>query len=92
MTLHLAVVSEAARLLYHFLNAHQGVDINVKLQKIPGGPQKYLVVLSRLVFSEGTLYGFEIGEDVLDCAQALLEDFVNPEEAEKLMEMAHDLE
>ena len=80
------VVNQATRLLYHFVYRHANeMNINEKLRAIPGGAHKYLIVLTRLAFSEGSIWGEQVDEDVVDCAHEMLEDHVNPEEGEALM-------
>lgn len=82
----LEVVNQATRLLYHFVYRFSDtIDINEKLGVIPGGAHKYLIILTRLAFSEGGIWGGEVDADVVDCAHELLEDHVNPEEGEALM-------
>ena len=57
-----------------------------KLRVHPGGAYKYLIVLTRLAFSEPIFYERGIEEDVVDCAHQMLEDSVTPEEGEALFE------
>ena len=57
-----------------------------KLRVIPGGPDKYLIGLTRLAFSEGIFFEQGIANDVVDCAHQMLEDSVTPEKAEALLE------
>ncbi len=60
------------------------MDLQEKLRAIPGGVYKHLIVLTRIAFSEGSLYGDGIDTDVVDCAHQMLEELVTPEEGEAL--------
>lgn len=61
--------------------------MQAKLSVIPGGTHKCLIVLTRLAFSEGGFYEKDIDENVSDCAHQMLENLVNPQEAEALLEV-----
>lgn len=83
------LVNCATRLLYYFLNNYSPEHINMqqKLSVIPGGEKKFLIVLTRLAFSEGVLLEDGIEDDVADIAHRMLEERVSPEEAEGLMDV-----
>lgn len=84
--LHTALVNELMSLIYGVTRKHRDIDLHAKLGLVPGGKQKYLVVLTRLAFSEGPLLEAGITDDTVDMAHEMLEDAVNPEEAETLVE------
>ena len=76
----------AIRLLYHLVTRFDDdIDMQKKLSVIRGGPQKYLLSLSRLNFSEDDLLlESSIDPDVAACALELLELFVTPDEGESI--------
>ncbi|KAK0507497.1 hypothetical protein JMJ35_010020 [Cladonia borealis] len=83
----IALVNTATRLLYHLTtNYPHLINMQAKLSVIPGGEKKFLIVLTRLAFSEGGFYEQGIEDDVVDCAHQMLEARVSPEEAEQLVE------
>ncbi|WEW61768.1 hypothetical protein PRK78_007262 [Emydomyces testavorans] len=85
--LHVALVNGLTRLAYGIITAFPDiVDLPAKLRAVPGAVQKHLVVLTRLVFSEGLLLESGITEDTAEMAHEMLEDAVNPQEAEALLE------
>ena len=75
------------RLLYHITTTYPHlINIQERLATIPGGAHKYLIVLTRLNFSDDTYYEQGIEDDVVECAQHMLENWVTPEEGEALVE------
>lgn len=85
--LRVELVNEATRLLYHLTtNYPHLINMQAKLSVVPGGEKKFLIVLTRLAFSEGGFYEQGIEDDVVDCAHQMLEARVSPEEAEGLVE------
>ena len=82
-----ALVNTSTRLLYYLTtNYPHLVNMQTKLSVVPGGEKKFLIVLTRLAFSEGGFYEQGIDDDVVDCAHQMLEARVSPEEAEQLVE------
>jgi hypothetical protein len=85
--LHIALVNGLTRLAYGVIHNYRDlVDLPAKLRIVPGATQKHLVVLTRLAFSEGPLLEADIDDDTVEMAHAMLEDALNPEEAEALEE------
>lgn len=84
--LHSALVNGLMRLIYGVTRKHRDIDLHAKLGHVAGGKQKYLVVLTRLAFSEGQLLEAGITDETVDMAHEMLEDAVNPDEAEALLE------
>lgn len=85
--LRIELVNESTRLLYHLTaNYPHLIDMQAKLNVVPGGEKKFLIALTRLAFSEGGFYEQGIKDDVVDCAHQMLEARVSPEEAEGLVE------
>jgi len=84
--LHTSLVNGLMHLIYGVVVNHPDIDLHSKLNQVAGGPQKYLVVLTRLAFSEGEYFEAGISEDTVEMAHELLENAVNPEEAEALVE------
>lgn len=80
------LVNASTRLLFHLTTNYPTLNMQTKLQFIPGGTHKYLIALTRLAFSEGIFYEQGIEEDVADAAHQMLEALVNPQEAEALSE------
>jgi hypothetical protein len=81
------ILTLATRLLYHLVTKHEAIiNMQQKLAQIPGGPQKYLLVLARLNFSEDDLV-FESGiaPDVPRLALEMLEGAVTPEEGDSIL-------
>ena len=82
-----ALVNTSTRLLYHLTSNYPHlINIQSRLSVVPGGEKKFLIVLTRLAFSEGGFYEQGIEDDVVDCAHQMLEARVSPEEAEQLVE------
>ncbi|KAL9131599.1 MAG: hypothetical protein Q9217_000487 [Psora testacea] len=83
----IALVNNATRLLYYLLtNYTEQINMQQKLSVIPGGEKKFLIVLTRLAFSEGGILEGGIEDDVVELAHRMLEERVSPEEAEGLVE------
>ena len=68
------------------MQRHQVTDLQSKLGRVPGGKQKFLVVLTRLAFSEGPILEEGIEDETVEMAHEILDDAVNPQEAEALLE------
>ena len=80
------LINTALRLLYYLMATYPDlINIQDKLREISGGQHKYLVVLSRLAFSEG-YHEQGIDDDVVECATEMLENLITPEEGESLLE------
>lgn len=85
--MHSEMINELMRLIYNVIHRHPGeVDLQSKLQRISGGKQKFLVVMTRLAFSEGLVLEAGIEDVTVEMAHGILDDAVNPEEAEALLE------
>ncbi|KAL4918906.1 hypothetical protein BDW62DRAFT_55387 [Aspergillus aurantiobrunneus] len=85
--MHSSMVNDLMRLIYTVIQRHpQEVDLQPKLHRITGGKQKFLVVLTRLAFSEGLVLEAGIEDETVEMAHGILDDAVNPEEAEALLE------
>ncbi|KAL2820833.1 hypothetical protein BDW59DRAFT_150613 [Aspergillus cavernicola] len=85
--MHASLVNNLMRLIYSVIRRHpQEVDLQSKLYRIPGGKQKFLVVLTRLAFSEGLVLEAGIEDETVEMAHEILDDAVNPQEAEALLE------
>ncbi|KAE8349348.1 hypothetical protein BDV28DRAFT_62864 [Aspergillus coremiiformis] len=85
--LHASLVNGLMRLIYGVMRRHpEHVDLQSKLCRVAGGKQKFLVVLTRLAFSEGLILEAGIEDDTVDMAHEILDDAVNPQEAEALQE------
>ena len=81
------LINKSTRLLYHItINYPDLINIQERLATTPGGAHKYLIVLTRLNFSDGIFYEKGIEDDVVECAQHMLENWVTPEEGEVLVE------
>ena len=80
------LITLATRLLYHLVTKYeQVVNLQKKLSAVPGGPQKYLLCLARLNFSEDDLVlESGIDPDVAGYALELLELAVTPEEGDAI--------
>ena len=84
----IALVNTATRLLYYLTtNFAEEINMQQKLSVIPGGEKKFLIVLTRLAFSEGGYLEEGIEDDVVELAHRMLEERVSPEEAEGLVEV-----
>ena len=82
----IALVNTATRLLYYLTtNFAEEINMQQKLSVIPGGEKKFLIVLTRLAFSEGGYLEEGIEDDVVELAHRMLEERVSPEEAEGLV-------
>lgn len=80
------LVNQGTRLFYYFMINHaEYFNLQEKLSVIPGGEKKFLIVLTRLAFTEGVYIEAGIEDDVSDLAHRMLEDRVSPEEAEGLV-------
>ncbi|CEN61405.1 hypothetical protein ASPCAL08059 [Aspergillus calidoustus] len=85
--MHASLVNNLMRLIYSVIRRHpQEVDLQSKLYRVAGGKQKFLVVLTRLAFSEGLVLEADIEDETVEMAHEILDDAVNPEEAEALLE------
>ncbi|KAK5674298.1 hypothetical protein LTS12_029621, partial [Elasticomyces elasticus] len=84
--LHASLVNGLMRLVYGVMKRHEGVDLQSKLGKVAGGQQKFLVVLTRLAFSEGPILEDGIEDETVEMAHGILDDAVNPQEAEALLD------
>lgn len=83
----IALLNECTRLLYHLtINFPHLMNIQERLATTPGGAHKYLIVLTRLNFSDGVFFEKGIEDDVVEKAQAMLENWVTPEEGEALVD------
>ena len=81
------LINQSMRLLYHITTSYSHlINIQERLATTPGGAHKYLIILTRLNFSDGIFYEEGIEDDVVECAQHLLENWVTPEEGEALVE------
>ena len=80
-------LNTSTRLLYHLtVNYPQLMNIQERLATTPGGAHKYLIVLTRLNFSDGDFYERGIRDETVEAAQCMLENWVTPEEGEALVE------
>lgn len=85
--LHSAMVNGLMRLIYGVVQLHShSVDLQAQLGRVPGGKQKFIVVLTRLAFSEGPVLEGGIEDETVEMAHEMLDDAVNPEEAEALLD------
>ncbi|PYH42638.1 putative DNA repair protein Rad26 [Aspergillus saccharolyticus JOP 1030-1] len=85
--LHSSMINGLMRLVYGVIQRHRdAVDLQAKLCRVAGGKQKFLVVLTRLAFSEGLLLEAGITDETVEMAHEILDDAVNPQEAEALLE------
>ncbi|KAM5441083.1 hypothetical protein MferCBS31731_003871 [Microsporum ferrugineum] len=85
--LHAAVVNGLTRLVYGIIKLFPDqVDLPSRLRAVPGAVQKHLVVLTRLAFSEGLLLEAGIVDETVEMAHEMLEEAINPQEAEALIE------
>ncbi|KAL5333826.1 hypothetical protein BJX70DRAFT_379897 [Aspergillus crustosus] len=85
--MHATLVNSLMRLIYSVIRQHpQDVDLQAKLYRVAGGKQKFLVVLTRLAFSEGLVLEAGIADETVEMAHEILDDAVNPQEAEALLE------
>ncbi|KAL2808031.1 hypothetical protein BJX63DRAFT_52989 [Aspergillus granulosus] len=85
--MHASLVNNLMRLIYSVIRRHpQEVDLQPKLYRVAGGKQKFLVVLTRLAFSEGLVLEAGIEDETVEMAHEILDGAVNPQEAEALLE------
>ncbi|KAI9924569.1 hypothetical protein MW887_006842 [Aspergillus wentii] len=85
--LHSSLVNGLMRVIYGVIRRHhEPVDLQAKLCRLAGGKQKFLVVLTRLAFSEGPILEAGIDDETVEMAHEMLDDAVNPQEAEALLE------
>ncbi|EEQ32543.1 hypothetical protein McanMca71_004094 [Microsporum canis] len=85
--LHAAIVNGLTRLVYGIIKLFPDqVDLPSRLRAVPGAVQKHLVVLTRLAFSEGLLLEAGIVDETVEMAHEMLEEAINPQEAEALIE------
>ncbi|KAH2565765.1 hypothetical protein KXV42_001479 [Aspergillus fumigatus] len=84
--LHATMVNGLMRLVYGVIRRHKNVDLQSKLCRVAGGKQKFLVVLTRLAFSEGPILEGGIDDETVEMAHEILDDAVTPQEAEALLE------
>ncbi|KAL3477927.1 hypothetical protein BJX99DRAFT_225109 [Aspergillus californicus] len=84
---HASLVNNLMRLIYSVMRRHpQEIDLQPKLNRVAGGKQKFLVVLTRLAFSEGLVLEAGIEDETVEMAHEILDEAVNPQEAEALLE------
>lgn len=85
--LHTAMVNGLMRLIYGVVRRHsESVDLQSQLSRVPGGKQKFIVVFTRLAFSDGPVLEAGIEDETVEMAHEILDDAVNPQEAEALLE------
>lgn len=85
--LHVFLVNKLTQLLYGIMQSFRAeVNLPTKLRNVPGATQKHLVVLTRLAFSDALLLEEGIEEETIEMAHEMLEEAVNPQEAEALLE------
>ncbi|KAL2863531.1 putative DNA repair protein Rad26 [Aspergillus lucknowensis] len=85
--MHASLVNNLMRLIYSVVRRHpEEVDLQSKLYRVAGGKQKFLVVLTRLAFSEGLVLESGIEDETVEMAHEILDDAVNPQEAEALLD------
>ena len=85
-TQHTTLTNECTALLHFLLTTHADtIDLRAKLAAINGVAHRYRVALTRLAFSEGSVFHRGIHEETVSRAFELLEDVVTPEEAEGLV-------
>ncbi|KAK1145412.1 hypothetical protein N8T08_004287 [Aspergillus melleus] len=84
---HATLVNGLMALVYGVMKRHPEVDLQNKLDRVAGGKQKFLVVMTRLAFSEGIMLEARIDDETVEMAHEILDDAVNPQEAEALQEV-----
>lgn len=85
--MHTSMVNGLMRLIYGVMRIHgDSVDLQSKLRRVAGGKQKFLVVLTRLAFSDGPILEAGITDETVEMAHEILDGAVNPQEAEALLE------
>lgn len=81
-------INITTRLLYHIIMKFPDeADVRMKLNAVHGGPQRHLVALSRLAFSEGLVLEAGIDEEVSEAAHRLLDEYLSPDEGEALLQV-----
>lgn len=86
--LRTSLVNGLMRLIYGVMRMHgDSVDLQSKLRRVAGGRQKFLVVLTRLAFSDGPVLEAGITDETVEMAHEILDGAVNPQEAEALLEV-----
>ncbi|KAF8858325.1 hypothetical protein BDZ45DRAFT_674110 [Acephala macrosclerotiorum] len=79
------LISLVMRLLYHLVTKYENIDMQKKLAAVPGGPQKYLLCLSRLNYAEDDLLlESGIDPDATPFAAEMLDMYVSPEEGDSI--------
>ncbi|KKK26759.1 hypothetical protein ARAM_000392 [Aspergillus rambellii] len=85
--MHASLVNDLMRLIYSVIRRHpQEANLQSTLCRVAGGKQKFLVALTRLAFSEGLVLEAGIEDETVEMAHEILDDAVNPQEAEALLE------
>ncbi|KAL1871787.1 hypothetical protein Plec18167_006937 [Paecilomyces lecythidis] len=84
--MHNSLVNGLMGLIYGVTRKHKEIDLQSKLHLVAGGKQKYLIVLTRLAFSESPFLEAGITDETVEMAHEMLEEAVNPQEAEALAE------
>lgn len=85
--LRVALVNGLMRLIFGVMRRHgQFINMQEKLACVPGSKQKHLVVLTRLAFCDGSVLEAGIDDETVDMAHELLEEWINPQEADSLAE------
>ncbi|PWY91273.1 hypothetical protein BO70DRAFT_358727 [Aspergillus heteromorphus CBS 117.55] len=86
-TRHAAMVNRLMRLVHGLMQRHpEQAELQSKLGRVAGGKQKFIVVMTRLAFSEGLVLEAGIDDETVEMAHEILDDAVTPEEAESLLE------
>ncbi|OXV11160.1 hypothetical protein Egran_01080 [Elaphomyces granulatus] len=85
---HVALVNGLVDLIYGVMKNHGNIDdLQSKLSLVPGGKQKFLVALTRLACDVNSVLRSGITEETVEMAHEILENSVNPQEAEALQEV-----
>lgn len=84
---HAALVNGLMALVYGVMKRHPEAELQSKLERVAGGKQKFIVVMTRLAFSEGLMLEASIDDETVEMAHEILDDAVNPQEAEALQEV-----
>ncbi|PGH15515.1 hypothetical protein AJ80_05532 [Polytolypa hystricis UAMH7299] len=86
--LHATLVNGLTRLAYGLVirDFRHDVNMSAKLRIVRGATQKHLVVLTRLAFCDGPVLEAGIEDETVEMAHEMLEEAVNPQEAEALLE------
>jgi hypothetical protein len=80
------IINNTIRILY-FLFSNSEIDWRAKLRPIAGGNHKFLVVLTRLAFSDNLLIEYGIESEVLECAHEILDSCITPDEGKSILEV-----